>query len=80
MTPELAAAIVTFLGALGGYIKINMDRTKTGQARDKINEMLEYKVTQLEKRADKNDKVFDKILQTLEDIKVEIAKMSGRDK
>lgn len=77
MTPELITSIIAFLGTCGGYIKVSIDRNKTAQKRDTDTNLINYKIEQLEKRADKNDKVFEKILQVLEDIKVEIATIKG---
>lgn len=87
MTPELIAAIILFLGTATTAVKtwtannarkneietIRNERADSKRERDHENELLAYRVAQLEETVKQHDGIFKSILETLNEIRIDVA-------
>lgn len=68
------------VGCIAVYIIIGFQRRDTKQLRDKQQDLIEYRLNEVERKTDTLDSKMERIIEVLNDIKIELGKLNERTK
>lgn len=76
---ELPDSTIGLLGALAVYLLISIKRSSTKAERDEQMSLFEYRLTQVEQQSKSLNEKLEKVVEILNSIKVEMAKINNKN-